>query len=62
MVSGKKLFPAKVLDNRNNVCDWNDYESGRISHTQPIQMKKESWAMVYSGYDFNLTTQCFEMM
>ena len=61
-VPGKKLFPAKVLDDRNRPCDWNDYESGKIRHTQPIQMRNNTWAMVYAGYDFNLTTNCFEMM
>ena len=36
MIHGKKLFPAKVLDDRNKPLDFNDYETGRIRHTQPI--------------------------
>ena len=33
MVSGKKLFPAKVLDDRGKAIEWGDYETGKIRHT-----------------------------
>jgi hypothetical protein len=44
-------MPAKLMDG-NNTVPWEDYERGNIKHTQPIQMKKDKWAMVYSDYDF----------
>lgn len=60
-ITGKALYPAKVLDSRNKPCAWEDYEKGQIAHTEPIRLK-DNWVMVYSEYDFQLTTNCFEMM
>jgi hypothetical protein len=61
-VKAKKLFPAKVLDDRGNAVDFKEYSDGRVRHTQPIQMGRERWAMIYSPFDFDLTTNCFQML
>lgn len=61
-VNAKKLYPAKVLDEKNNSVPFEAYSGGQIKHTQPLQMRKDRWAMIYSPYDFEITTNCYEML
>lgn len=61
-IKGKRLNPPKVYDERNNKVDFEAYEKGTIKHTQPITLRGGQWTMVYSSYDFELTTTLFENM
>jgi hypothetical protein len=38
------------------------YESKKIPHSQPVNLKNNRWALVYSNKNFNDANILFEMM
>jgi hypothetical protein len=46
-IKAKQLYHCKVLDPKNNSRDWSEYEGKRFQHTEPIQLKKNTWSIVY---------------
>lgn len=51
-VKAKTLQNAQIVDN-NRTLNWSAYEKREVKHAQPINLKKESWALVYGNKDFN---------
>lgn len=47
VIKAKQLFHCKVLDPKGNSRDWSEYEGRRFPHTEPLQLKKNTWAIVY---------------
>lgn len=52
-VRAKTLGNAEILDNKNAVLDWMQYEKMKVPLSQPISMNHETWALVYSKRDFD---------
>lgn len=47
VIKAKQLYHCKVLDPKGNQRDWSEYEGRRFPHTEPLQLKKNTWAIVY---------------
>ncbi len=41
------------MDNKGQSLDWGEYERNRVPLSQPLHMKHETWALVYSNYDYD---------
>lgn len=52
-VRAKTLGNAEILDNKNAILDWQQYEKMKVPLSQPISMNHETWALVYSKRDFD---------
>ena len=59
-VRGKILFPAQIVDNSNQILEFTDYEQRKVEHNQPINLKKETWALVYCNNDFDTANMLYE--
>jgi len=41
------------LDPRGQALDWENYEKMKVPLTQPVTLKQETWALVYSNRDYD---------
>ena len=58
-INAKALRKAKVLDPNGNERQWFEYEGKKFQHTEPIQLKKNSWAIVYGQREYNNANDLF---
>lgn len=59
-VNAKQLFHPGILDPQNNVRTWNDYEGRKFKHTEPAQLTKGKWAIVYGQREFDQANALFD--
>ena len=52
-INAKQLFHCKVLDPRGQSRDWSEYESRRFPHSEPIQLHKNQWVIVYGQREYD---------
>lgn len=50
---GRVLPPPQVLDPKGKPTNFESYQKGRIQLSQPVEFKKDQWAILYSKRDFN---------
>ena len=60
-IRAKQLPNAKIQYN-NKQYDWEAYEKKTVKHAQPIELKREAWALVYGQRDFDSANILVEMM
>jgi hypothetical protein len=60
-VKAKQLINATITE-ENKTLDWSAYEKRQVMHTQPINLKKETWALVYSQRDYESANNLVTMM
>lgn len=59
-IRAKQLFHPGILDPQNNVRSWNDYEQRRFKHTEPAQLLKGKWTIVYGKREYEQANALFE--
>ena len=50
-IKAKQLPYPKIIDQGNKTRSFEDYEKRKVKHVQPVQLKKNEWAMAYDDFD-----------
>ncbi len=58
---GKTLYPPKLIAAKGEAT-FEDYQRGRLPVSQPVQFKKETWAIVYSEKEYNNANTVSQML
>nr|AEX87970.1 Otiwi8 [Sterkiella histriomuscorum] len=61
-VRAKQLPDANIVDKQKGTLNWSNYENRGVLHAQPIELKKETWALVYANRDYDSANNLVEMM
>ena len=49
------------MDN-NQTLNWSAYEKKEVKHAQPINLRRETWAIVYGSKDSDLANDLLALM
>jgi len=60
-VQSEVLRPPQLLY-QNQLRSWDDYNFRKIKHSQPIQLKQETWCLVHGENDGELASDALENM
>ncbi len=48
------------MDNTNQLLDFSEYEQRKLEHSQPVDLKRNSWVLVYCNKDFDAANMLYE--
>jgi hypothetical protein len=59
-VVAKQLYHPLILDPRGDQRSWGDYEGRKFKHTEPVQLLKGKWTIVYGKREYEQANALFE--
>jgi aubergine len=59
-VVAKQLYHPQILDPQNNQRTWGDYEGRKFKHTEPVQLLKGKWTIVYGKREYEQANALYE--
>lgn len=51
-----------MLEHGKQTTTWDAYTNRKIKHSDPVFLKKDTWAIVHSENNYDEASDCFEKM
>jgi hypothetical protein len=51
-----------MLENGKQTTTWDAYTNRKVTHSDPVYLKRDTWAIVHSESDYDQASDCFENM